>query len=99
LYGVIEAIVILNLIDAVLTVCWVHNGLAREANPLLQPLVYHNAVLFITTKLALGAVGAWLFWQHRHRAFVVIGTFSVFTVYYAVFLQHLRLACTVALLI
>ena len=91
LYGVIKAIIVLNLLDAVLTICWVHTGLADEANPLLQVLVHHHAVLFIAMKIVLGAVGAWLLWQHRHRAFVVIGTFSVFVAYYTVFLQHLRL--------
>jgi hypothetical protein len=99
LYGVIAAIVILNLLDAVLTIYWVHTGLADEANPLLQVLVSHHAVLFIAMKIVLGAVGAWLLWQHRHRAFAVIGAFSVFVAYYAVFLQHVRLACAVALLI
>jgi hypothetical protein len=99
LYGVIEAIVVLNLLDAVLTIFWVHTGLAQEANPLLQPLVHHYAALFIAMKITLGAVGAWLLWQHRHRAFAVIGAFTVFTAYYAVLLQHLRLACLVALFI
>jgi hypothetical protein len=99
LYGVIEAIVVLNLLDAVLTIFWVHTGLADEANPLLHPLVHHHAGLFIAMKITLGAVGAWLLWQHRHRAFAVIGVFAVFTAYYAVFLQHLRLACLVALFI
>ena len=82
LYSVIAAIVILNLLDAVLTIYWVHTGLADEANPLLQPLVYHHAVLFIAMKLTLDAMGAWLLWQHRHRAFAVIGNFSVFVAYY-----------------
>jgi len=99
LYGVIEAIVILNLLDAVLTLGWVHTGLAGEANPLLQSLVYDHAVLFIAMKLTLGAVGAWLLWQHRYRAFAVIGAFAVFMAYYAVLLQHLRIACSVDLFI
>jgi hypothetical protein len=92
LYGVIEAIVILNLLDAVLTIFWVHTGIAREANPLLQPLVHNHVLLFIAIKIALGSLGTWLLWEHRHRAFVVIGTFSVFMAYYAVLLQHLRIA-------
>lgn len=93
LYGIIETIVILNLIDAVLTMLWVHGGLAHEANPLLEPIVYRHALLFIIVKIALGSLGTWLLWQYRHRALSVIGTFSVFIVYYAIFLHHLRFAC------
>jgi hypothetical protein len=38
-----ETIVILNLLDAILTMLWVHTGLAHEANPLLEPIVYRHA--------------------------------------------------------
>ena len=93
--GIIRAILILNLLDAILTMLWVHTGLAQEANPLLKPIVYHHALLFITVKVALGSFGTWLLWQYRHRALAVIGTFSVFIAYYAVFLHHLRFACFV----
>ena len=92
LYGIIEAIIILNLLDAVLTMFWVHTGVAQEANPLLQPIVHKHALLFITVKIALGSLGTWLLWQYRHRALAVIGTFVVFIAYYAVFLHHLRFA-------
>jgi uncharacterized membrane protein len=95
LYGIIEIIVILNLLDAVLTIVWVHTGLGRELNPILQPLVSHHVRLFIVMKIALGSLAARLLWEHRHRAFAVIGAFVVFLAYYAAFLQHLRLACFV----
>jgi len=92
LYGIIETIIILNLLDAVLTMLWVHTGLAREANPLLQPIVHNHVLLFIIVKIALGSLSTWFLWQYRQRALAVIGTFSVFIVYYAVFLHHLRFA-------
>jgi len=93
LYGIIETVVILNLIDAVLTMLWVHSGLAHEANPLLESIVYQHALLFVIVKIALGSLGTWLLWQYRHRALSVIGTFLVFIVYYAICLHHLRFAC------
>ena len=92
LYGIIKAFLILNLLDALLTIVWVQTGLAREGNPLMEPLVSNHAVLFILTKTALGSVVAWLLWEYRYRAYVVISTFSIFIAYYAVFLQHLRAA-------
>ena len=92
LYGIIKVFLILNLLDALLTIVWVQTGLAQEANPLMEPLVSNHAVLFILTKTALGSVAAWLLWEYRHRAYVVISAFSAFIAYYAVFLQHLRLA-------
>jgi len=71
---------------------WVHTGLAREANPLLQPIVHNHVLLFIIVKIALGFLSTWFLWQYRQRALAVIGTFSVFIVYYAVFLHYLRFA-------
>jgi hypothetical protein len=89
--GTIRAILILNLLDAILTLVWVQTGIAHEANPLLVWVVHHP-LLFIGVKIALGSLGAWLLWQHRHRALAVIGTFSVFIAYYGVFIHHLSFA-------
>lgn len=60
LHGIVKAVLVLNLVDAVLTLLWVHLGLAVEANTLIDELVNENAPLFVSVKLALVGMGSWL---------------------------------------
>ena len=92
LHGVVKAVLVLNLIDAVLTLYWVRGGLATEANPLIDELVTGNAIAFVATKLSLVGMGSWLLWKQRHRPVAVIGIFSMFICYYWVLLYHLHYA-------
>ena len=92
LLGIVKAVLVLNLIDAVLTLFWVRFGFASEANDLLDELVGENAVLFVVVKLALVAMGSWLLWNRRGSAISVVAIFGVFVTYYLVFLYHLEYA-------
>jgi len=88
LRGVVAAVLILNGIDAVLTLLWVYAGLAEEANPLLAELVHEHPVLFAACKIALVGAGSLLLWRARHRPLAIVGIFAVFLVYYAILLLH-----------
>ena len=92
LHGIVKAVLVLNLIDAILTLIWVRSGLATEANTLIDELVNENAVAFIAIKLGLVALGSWLLWERRRHPFAVVGIFAVFLAYYAILLYHLRYA-------
>ncbi len=92
LYGLLQVVLILNLIDAVLTLSWVGTGLAREANVLLQTLVNEYPMIFVITKMALVSLGAWLLWHRRYHPLSVIGLVAVFVVYYGLILHHIRFA-------
>ncbi len=92
LNGIVKAVIVLNLIDAVMTLWWVRSGFATEANLLLAHIVENHAVLFVTGKLALVSLGSLLLWRRRHHALAVIGIFAAFMLYYAVLLYHLRFA-------
>ncbi len=92
LNGIVKAVLVMNLLDAVLTLLWVQSGFATEANPLIAEIVEEHAVLFVVSKLSLVSLGTALLWRHRHRPLAVVGIFAAFMVYYAVFLYHLSFA-------
>jgi hypothetical protein len=51
----------LNLLDALLTIIWVRNGVADEANALMAKLLEMGDVTFLGAKLAIGAFAAFVF--------------------------------------
>ena len=90
LLGIVKAVLVLNLLDAVLTLWWVTHGLAVEANTLLQDLVVENPLQFVLAKLALVSLGSVFLWRLRSRPLAVIAIFGAFFVYYLVLLHHIR---------
>ncbi|MDH3601433.1 MAG: DUF5658 family protein [Candidatus Tectomicrobia bacterium] len=92
LHGLIQAILILNLLDAVLTLFWVRTGLAEEANAFLQLVVNEHAVAFVMAKTTVVALSSLLLWKRRYHPLAVIGLFVAFIVYYCLFLHHVRFA-------
>jgi hypothetical protein len=90
LKGIIVAVLILNSLDAVLTIWVVSTGRAVEANPLMASLVHETPILFLIVKTALVVMGCFLLWRFRKRKFAVMSVFLAFLVYYAILLYHLR---------
>jgi hypothetical protein len=90
LHGVVQVVLVLNLLDATFTILWVAAGLAREANPLFEELVRRDPVTFATAKLVLVALGSLLLWRLRHRPLAVIAIFVSFLAYYLILLYHVR---------
>ena len=89
---IVASILLMNLIDAVLTLWWVRTGFAIEANPLLREIVNEHALLFVAGKLALVSLGTALLWRAREHGLAVVGIFSVFLAYYFILLFHLSFA-------
>ncbi|MFL6466895.1 MAG: DUF5658 family protein [Pyrinomonadaceae bacterium] len=48
----------LNLLDALLTIIWVRNGIAHEANGLMAELLEMGDLPFLSAKLAIGLIFA-----------------------------------------
>ena len=92
LQGIVKAVLVLNLLDALFTLVWVRSGLAREANPLIEQLVNEHAVGFVLVKLALVSLGSWLLWQYRERPAAVIAIVAAFLTYYLILLYHIQYA-------
>jgi len=84
----IYALVIMNGIDAVLTITWVTFGLANEANPLMDGLLQTHPVLFMAVKLSLVFLGLKLLWNYRKKRMVCYGTAVLLIVYYGLMLIH-----------
>jgi len=48
----------LNLLDALLTIIWVRNGVASEGNELMARLLDRGDFTFLAAKLAIGTIAA-----------------------------------------
>ena len=92
LHGIVECVLVLNLLDAIFTLWWVRWGLALEANLMIDRLIDEVPLAFITVKLGLVGLGSWLLWQRRDRPAAVVSIFVAFVVYYLVLLYHLQYA-------
>jgi hypothetical protein len=92
LEGIVKAVLVMNLFDAVMTLWWVSSGLATEANPFLEQIVREHGFLFVVSKISLVILGTTLLWRYRTRPLAVLGIFAAFLVYYEVFLIHLSFA-------
>ena len=92
LEGIVKAVIVMNLIDAVMTLWWVRTGFATEANPFLEQIVTEHGILFVTSKIALVFLGTTLLWRFRTRPLAVLGIFAAFMVYYEILLIHLSFA-------
>jgi hypothetical protein len=90
LKGIVKWLLVLNLIDAVLTIFWVHAGLATEANTLMDELVTDNALVFVSVKLGLVGMGSWVLWRLRESPSAVVAIFVAFVVYYAILVHHVQ---------
>lgn len=88
LKGIVVTVILMNVIDASMTITWVEAGLATEANPMMEVLLSTHPVLFMMTKLALVFLGITLLWRHRERPMAVVAIFILFMVYYGVMLIH-----------
>jgi hypothetical protein len=89
LNGIVRALIVFNLLDAVFTLFWVRAGLALEANEVMRMLVNEHAVLFVVAKLALFSLSSLLLWRLRNHATAVVALFVAFVLYYLVLLHHL----------
>lgn len=90
LFRLAAALLIFNLLDALLTLGVVHAGAATEANPLMDALLAHGPVPFVAGKLALVSLGVALLWRLRHYRAAVAGLVGATSVYALLCMYHLR---------
>ena len=60
----------LNLLDAILTIVWVRNGVATEGNQIMARLLDSGDFTFLAAKIAIGTITALvlLLWGNRKLA-------------------------------
>ena len=88
---IIFFIVVLNLLDALLTIVSVFTGNAVEANPLMAYLITYDPLLFMICKQLLVSLGAIILWRFRQNMLAIFSIFLVFLIYYVNLIYHLRL--------
>ncbi|MFN6962865.1 MAG: DUF5658 family protein [Pyrinomonadaceae bacterium] len=57
----------LNVLDALLTIIWVRNGIATEGNHLMATLLDIGNFQFLAVKLLVGALAAIVLFSFAHR--------------------------------
>ncbi len=60
-------LLLLNLLDAVFTLGWVHFGVATEANPVMAGAIVLGPGVFILSKVALVTLAVGLLWRNREH--------------------------------
>ena len=90
LHVMAAAIVVLNLVDAVMTLAVVHAGAATEANPLMAASLSAGSVWFMLTKLGLVSMGVLLLWRLRESIYAAMAITSLTGVYTLIFFYHFK---------
>jgi hypothetical protein len=83
-------ILVINLLDAALTLIWTLSGLAVEANPLMEQVLAHSPLQFMAVKLALVSLGLLLLWRLRWRRTARVAIFASALAYALLLTYHLN---------
>jgi Domain of unknown function (DUF5658) len=89
LFRIAAGILVLNLLDAVLTLGVIHAGAATEANPLMAVSLGWGGIWFIVIKLSLVSLGVQLLWNLRRMRLAALGLFVMCLFYGAVVMYQL----------
>jgi hypothetical protein len=81
-------LLVLNWLDAQLTLFWVHSRIATEGNGLMSELLKAGDAPFMLVKLAIGAFAAYTLYRCAHLPLARRGMQLVLTVYVALMLVH-----------
>ena len=79
----------LNLLDAILTIVWVRNGVATEGNQLMAGLLESGDYAFLSAKLAIGMITALVLLKWGNRTLARYGLRVALAVYLGLMGIHL----------
>ena len=79
----------LNLLDALLTIVWVRNGVATESNQLMARLLDIGNGPFLFTKIAIGAIAAVVLSRCGNRPVARYGLAVALAVYLGLMAVHI----------
>ncbi len=71
----------LNLLDAILTIYWVRNGVAEEGNQLMAGLLEMGNTQFLFVKFVVGTIAAFVLWHFRNFRLAKIGLAATLSLY------------------
>lgn len=79
----------LNLLDALLTLIWVRNGIAEEGNHLMARLLEIGDLTFLAAKLAVGAITVFVLLKWSYMRLARYGLAVALAVYIGLMGIHL----------
>ena len=79
----------LNLLDAILTIFWVRNGVATEGNDLMARLLDSGDFTFLSAKIAIGTVTALVLLRWGNRRLARYGLTLALAVYISLMGIHI----------
>jgi hypothetical protein len=79
----------LNLLDALMTIYWVRNGFASEANQLMAGLLDMGDTPFLLVKIAIGGVTAVVLSRFGNLRLAKYGLFLAIGIYSSLMVVHL----------
>lgn len=84
----------LNLLDAILTIIWVRNGVATEGNQLMARLLDSGDFTFLTAKIAIGTITALVLLRWGNRRLARYGLTVALAVYISLMGIHVMTGLT-----
>lgn len=84
----------LNLLDAILTIVWVRNGVATEGNHLMARLLDSGDFTFLAAKIAIGTVAALVLLRWGNRRLARYGLTVALAVYISLMGVHVMTGLT-----
>jgi len=78
----------LNFLDAVLTLFWVRNDVAEEANGLMAHLLELGDMPFLSVKILMGATAMLVFYRFAHFRLARFGVSFSLIIYFALMFVH-----------
>src|SRR5262245_10819506 len=84
----------LNLLDAILTIIWVRNGVATEGNQLMARLLDSGDITFLAAKIAIGTITALVLLRWGNRRLARYGLTLALAVYISLMGIHVMTGLT-----
>ena len=84
----------LNLLDAILTIVWVRNGVAIEGNQLMARLLDSGDLTFLAAKIAIGTIAALVLLRWGNRRLARYGLTLALAVYISLMGIHVMTGLT-----
>ncbi len=79
----------MNWLDAQLTILWVRLNVATEGNGVMATLLNHSEGSFLSVKLAIGALSAYILYRFSEIPIARRGMKVVLTIYIGLMLVHM----------
>lgn len=83
----------LNTLDAQLTLVWIRLNVATEGNALMARVLEHGELTFLGSKVAIGAIAAFILYRCAYLPMAKHGLTVVLGVYGALMLVHAATGC------